>query len=72
MSKIIVKAKAERGLRRGGIQFTREGVELDLDTLTKEQMEAIASEPNLFTVAIEEGGEPPPAPGKKAPKDAAK
>lgn len=44
---IIVKAKAERGFYRAGLHFTREGRELDTSELTKAQLEAIRSEPNL-------------------------
>lgn len=56
---ITVKSKPER-LRRAGIEFTREGVELDPATLTEEQAEAINAEPLL----VVEGGA---VEGKKAP-----
>lgn len=59
MSKIIVKSKPE-SFRRAGIAFNREGVELDIAKLKKEQLEAIKAEPNLVIV---------PADGKKSEKD---
>jgi hypothetical protein len=50
MSKIIVKAKAERGFYRAGLHFTRAGVELDTGKLKKKDLEAILAEPNLVVV----------------------
>ncbi|HZF97867.1 MAG TPA: HI1506-related protein [Pseudoxanthomonas sp.] len=54
MSKIIVKSKSERGFRRAGLQFTREGVELDTTKLKKGQLEEIEAEPNLVVVPVGE------------------
>ena len=54
MSKIIVKSKPERGFRRAGITFTREGVELDTAKLKNGQLEEIEAEPNLVIVPAEE------------------
>ena len=46
VEKIIVKSKSPT-FRRAGIEFTRDGVELDPAELTPEQAEAISNEPNL-------------------------
>jgi hypothetical protein len=46
---IVVKSKGER-FRRAGIEFTRDGVEIDPAELTAEQAEAINNEPNLVVV----------------------
>lgn len=46
---IVVKSKGER-FRRAGIEFTRDGVEVDPAELTAEQAEAINNEPNLVVV----------------------
>jgi len=62
MPKFKVQSKPER-FRRAGIEFTREGVELDSEKLTKEQIEAINAEPNL-TIVGEDA--PVPAASKKA------
>lgn len=57
MSKITVKAKSDRGFRRAGIQFTRDGVEIDTSKLKKGELEAIESDTNLIvTRNKEEGG----------------
>lgn len=53
MSKINVKAKTDRGFRRAGLQFGREGVDIDTKDLTKEQLEAIQNEPNLVVTNVE-------------------
>ena len=50
MTKIIVKSMSDRGFRRAGIQFTRDGVELDTSTLKPEQLKAITNEPALVVV----------------------
>lgn len=50
MSKITVQSKPAKGFRRAGIQFTRDGVELDTSKLKKADLEAIANEPNLVVV----------------------
>ncbi len=50
MSKITVKSKSDRGFRRAGIQFTREGVELDTSKLKKEQLDAIVNESALVVI----------------------
>lgn len=50
MSKITVKSKSDRGFRRAGIQFTRDGVELDTSKLKAEELDAIVKEPNLVVV----------------------
>lgn len=54
MSKIIVKSKSERGFRRAGIQFTREGVELDTSKLKKGVLEDLQAEPNLVVAELVE------------------
>ncbi|MTI74723.1 MAG: hypothetical protein FH747_13875 [Stenotrophomonas sp.] len=54
MSKIIVKSKPERGFRRAGFHFTREGVELDTTKLKKGQLEEIEAEPNLVVIPTDE------------------
>lgn len=54
MSKINVKAKAERGFYRAGLFFTREGVDLETAELSKEQLRAIQEEPNLTVVEVGE------------------
>ena len=46
MPLVTVKSKTER-FRRAGIEFSRAGVEIDTDELTREQALAIASEPML-------------------------
>lgn len=53
-TKIIVKAKSERGRWRTGKHFTRLGVTLDTQTLTEEQLKAIKSDPELFVVPVVE------------------
>ena len=58
MSKIIVKSKAERGFRRAGFQFTREGVELDTSKLKKGVLEALQAEPNLVVSEAAEKDDP--------------
>ena len=54
MSKIIVKSKSERGFRRAGFQFTREGVELDTSKLKKGVLEDLQAEPNLVVAEVVE------------------
>jgi len=51
MPKIIVKSLVD-GFRRGGIAFTREGVELDTADLTEQQLEAIKAEPKLVMAEV--------------------
>lgn len=64
---ILVKSKTER-LRRAGIEFTREGVELDPADLTEAQAEAINAEPLLVVVGGEiEGTKPEKKSGAKKP-----
>lgn len=56
MSKITVKSKSPNGFRRAGIQFNREGVDLDTQNLTEKQLEAIVTEPNLvISETIDDG-----------------
>lgn len=50
MPKIVIKSRPER-FRRAGFEFTRAGVELELEKLTKEQREALEAEPNLVIAA---------------------
>ncbi|MCR6661830.1 MAG: hypothetical protein NVV60_01450 [Luteimonas sp.] len=50
MTKIIVKAKTDRGFWRAGRHFTREGVELETSKLKKADLEAIENEPNLVVI----------------------
>jgi len=57
MPKINVQSKPER-FRRAGIEFTRAGVEVDTDKITKEQLEAIEAEPNLVVAAEESAAKP--------------
>lgn len=49
---VLVRSKGER-FRRAGIEFTREGVEVDASKLTAEQIAAINDEPALTV----DGGE---------------
>lgn len=49
MAKITVKSRAEK-FRRAGIDFTKEGVELDTRELTTEQADAITEEPALIVL----------------------
>lgn len=58
MSKIIVKSKLERGFRRAGYQFTREGVELDISKLAKGALEELQAEPNLVISEVAEEKKP--------------
>lgn len=58
MSKIIVKSKSERGFRRAGYQFTREGVELDTSKLKKGALEELQAEPNLVVAEVTEDKKP--------------
>jgi hypothetical protein len=44
---LIVRAKAERGFRRGGFAFTREPTEIPLADLSAEQLVAIGKESQL-------------------------
>lgn len=53
MPKIIVKSTTD-GFRRAGIAFRRDGIVLDTETLTKEQLAAIKSEPKLVVAEIAE------------------
>ncbi|MBS0212313.1 MAG: hypothetical protein JSR26_03915 [Proteobacteria bacterium] len=46
MPKLLIQS-ARDGYRRGGIAFTREGVQVDLAKLKKDQAEAIVADPNL-------------------------
>jgi hypothetical protein len=66
MSKITVKSLVD-GFRRGGIAFTREGVELDTADLTREQLKAIKAEPKLV-VAEHADSRPAKAPQASAEK----
>lgn len=59
---VRVRSKAER-FRRAGIEFNRDGIDLDVGELTAEQIDAINAEPNL----VIDGGEIP-SDGKKAAK----
>ncbi|HZF97875.1 MAG TPA: HI1506-related protein [Pseudoxanthomonas sp.] len=54
MSKIIVKSKSERGFRRAGMQFTREGVELHTSKLEEGVLEELQAEPNLVITEMSE------------------
>lgn len=47
MPKITVKSKGAR-FRRAGIEFTREGVDLDIGKMKREHLDAILVEPNLI------------------------
>lgn len=49
MAKVKIQSKPER-FRRAGIEFTREGVEIDTAKLTKNQIELINNEPMLTVV----------------------
>ena len=58
MSKYIIKTKNGNSFRRAGFQFGREGIEIDAKALSKEQAEALATEPNLIiTEAVDDGAE---------------
>ena len=58
MSKYIIKTKNGNSFRRAGFQFGREGIEIDAKALSKEQAEALATEPNLIiTEAADDGAE---------------
>lgn len=53
--KVTVKSKSERGRWRAGLYFTREGRDITAeDNLSREQLRAIASDPELIVMpAIE-------------------
>jgi len=53
--KVTVKSKSERGRWRAGMYFTREGRDITAeDNLSREQLRAIASDPELIVMpAIE-------------------
>ena len=72
-TKITVKTKTGNSFRRAGLQFGREGVEIDTNELTKEQLEAIENEPNLLVVvaAVEETAAEAKAREKKEAAEAA-
>lgn len=57
---IIVKALAQGGRWRAGRQFTRAGVPINVNELTKAQLDAIRNDPQLVVVgavpAAEDGG----------------
>lgn len=61
MAKILVKSTTPR-FRRAGIEFTREGVELDTAKLKKGELEAIENEPKLSVSPVADDG------GKKGNK----
>jgi hypothetical protein len=56
MPKVLIKSGPER-FRRAGFEFTRAGVVVDTEDLSKEQIEAIADEPNLSARPYDEGAE---------------
>ncbi len=66
---ILVRSKTER-FRRAGIEFTREGVEIDPATLTPEQAEMINDEPLLSVDGGEIEGSAEPAKPKGKSKGA--
>lgn len=69
MPSIIVKTRRLERFRRAGLEFTRVGVELDIGTLSKEQLAAIEAEPNLRVEPVEDASADPEkkaAPGAAA------
>lgn len=69
MPSIIVKTRRLERFRRAGLEFTRAGVELDIGTLSKEQLAAIEAEPNLRVEPVEDASADPEkkaAPGAAA------
>lgn len=60
MPKFIVKSMRD-GFRRGGIEWSREGVTIDTDELTESQLQAINDEPLLVVyAAIDDDGNSAP------------
>lgn len=57
MPKFIVKSMRE-SFRRAGITFTREGVPVDTDDLTEDQLQAINDEPLLVVYRADDDGKP--------------
>lgn len=56
MSKLIIQSKTPR-FRRAGIEFTRAGVSVDADDLSKAQLAAIEAEPQLSVTPAAAGGD---------------
>jgi hypothetical protein len=68
--KVLIKS-ADTRFRRAGIEFTRDGVEVDTDDLTEEQIQSINDEPRLSNageVEADAGDDGAPAAGGKKPK----
>ncbi len=57
MAKVLIRS-ARESFRRCGITFTRAGVVVDTDDLTKEQIETLTAEPQLSIGPVpEEAGD---------------
>lgn len=54
MSKIRVRSKSDRGFRRAGMQFLREGVELLISKLEEGVLELLKSEPQLIVEHVDD------------------
>lgn len=55
--RVLIKSTTPR-FRRAGIEFNAKGVELDLDTLTEAQVDAIYKEPRLTVALLEVPSQP--------------
>ena len=55
---ILVKARLERGRWRVGMHFTRQGQTLLVDDLSKKQLDAITSDPELIVTEQMASGDP--------------
>lgn len=45
---LFIKSKSNRGFRRCGFRFSPEGVGVELDALTEEQIKILKSDPQLI------------------------
>lgn len=62
----LIKSTTKRPFRRAGIEFPPQGVEIDLDSLSEAQVEAIYAEPRLKVALLEVPKDQ--APGKDHPE----
>lgn len=64
----LIKSTTKRPFRRAGIEFPPQGVEIDLDSLSEAQVEAIYAEPRLKVALLEVPKDQGKAPGKDHPE----
>lgn len=49
---LLIKSRSQSGFRRAGFQFTPEGIPVEIDSLSEQQLEAINNEPELIVETI--------------------